>query len=328
MLDEGTPIFLQIADQLSSDIVDGTLAEGDRVPSTNEFAAFYRINPATAAKGINVLVDDGDAGKAPRHRHVRRHRRPGPADRAAPQGICRAVRRSTGHRGQTARHRHRGIDRDDPAPTRSDQIRADHRTPSNAIGRRRGVMTPIVAGRPRHPPLPRDHRTGRRVSTALQADTITGLLGPQRRRQVHPDADHHRPGVRQLGHGPGRRAEPAGERRRARPDDVRQGEPDLSRHQGQARAGSRVLVLPELGCRAGRSADGGLRAARPTGPSRSCPAACIPRSASSSGWPPGPRSPCSTSPTWAWMRWPGRSSTTGCWPITPSTRGRCCCPPT
>ena len=29
------------------------------MPSTNEFAAFYRINPATAAKGINLLVDDG-----------------------------------------------------------------------------------------------------------------------------------------------------------------------------------------------------------------------------------------------------------------------------
>ena len=59
VLDEGTPLFLQIAERLSSDIVDGTLPEGSRVPSTNEFAAFYRINPATAAKGINVLVDDG-----------------------------------------------------------------------------------------------------------------------------------------------------------------------------------------------------------------------------------------------------------------------------
>jgi len=59
VLEEGTPLFLQIAGQLSSDIVDGTLAEGSRVPSTNEFAAFYRINPATAAKGINMLVDSG-----------------------------------------------------------------------------------------------------------------------------------------------------------------------------------------------------------------------------------------------------------------------------
>ena len=58
-LDEGTPLFVQIAEQLADDIVDGALAEGARVPSTNELAAFYRINPATAAKGINLLVDDG-----------------------------------------------------------------------------------------------------------------------------------------------------------------------------------------------------------------------------------------------------------------------------
>jgi DNA-binding transcriptional regulator YhcF (GntR family) len=59
VLDDGAPIFSQIAERLSEDIADGTLAEGDRVPSTNELAAFYRINPATAAKGINVLTDNG-----------------------------------------------------------------------------------------------------------------------------------------------------------------------------------------------------------------------------------------------------------------------------
>jgi len=57
-LDQGTPLFVQIAEQLADDIVDGVLPEGARVPSTNELAAFYRINPATAAKGINLLVDD------------------------------------------------------------------------------------------------------------------------------------------------------------------------------------------------------------------------------------------------------------------------------
>ena len=59
MLDDGAPIFSQVAERLAGDIAEGTLAEGDRVPSTNELAAFYRINPATAAKGINVLTDDG-----------------------------------------------------------------------------------------------------------------------------------------------------------------------------------------------------------------------------------------------------------------------------
>src|ERR1700753_2535782 len=58
-LDEGTPLFVQVADRLAGEIADGGLAEGERVPSTNELAAFYRINPATAAKGINTLADDG-----------------------------------------------------------------------------------------------------------------------------------------------------------------------------------------------------------------------------------------------------------------------------
>lgn len=59
MLDEGTPLFVQIAGQVADEIADGSLPEGGRVPSTNEFAAFHRINPATAAKGINALIDDG-----------------------------------------------------------------------------------------------------------------------------------------------------------------------------------------------------------------------------------------------------------------------------
>jgi GntR family transcriptional regulator len=59
VLDDGAPIFSQIAERLADDIAEGALAEGARVPSTNELAAFYRINPATAAKGINVLIDEG-----------------------------------------------------------------------------------------------------------------------------------------------------------------------------------------------------------------------------------------------------------------------------
>ena len=58
-MDESRPIFLQIAEQIENDIVSGALAEETQVPSTNEFAAFYRINPATAGKGVNLLVDAG-----------------------------------------------------------------------------------------------------------------------------------------------------------------------------------------------------------------------------------------------------------------------------
>lgn len=59
MVDDGRPIFVQIAGMIENDIIDGRLAEDTQVPSTTEFAAFHRINPATAGKGINLLVDDG-----------------------------------------------------------------------------------------------------------------------------------------------------------------------------------------------------------------------------------------------------------------------------
>jgi GntR family transcriptional regulator len=58
-LDEGTALFVQVAERFAGEIADGGLAEGERVPSAKELAVFYRINPATAAKGINVLADDG-----------------------------------------------------------------------------------------------------------------------------------------------------------------------------------------------------------------------------------------------------------------------------
>ena len=58
-MDESRPIFQQIAEQIENDIISGALPEETQVPSTNEFAAFHRINPATAGKGVNLLVDTG-----------------------------------------------------------------------------------------------------------------------------------------------------------------------------------------------------------------------------------------------------------------------------
>ena len=58
-MDDSRPIFQQIAEQIENDIISGTLPEETQVPSTNEFATFHRINPATAGKGVNVLVDEG-----------------------------------------------------------------------------------------------------------------------------------------------------------------------------------------------------------------------------------------------------------------------------
>ncbi|PQM73564.1 GntR family transcriptional regulator [Corynebacterium sp. J010B-136] len=53
------PLFRQIASLVEDSIVDGVLAEGARAPSTNELADFHSINPATARKGLNLLVDVG-----------------------------------------------------------------------------------------------------------------------------------------------------------------------------------------------------------------------------------------------------------------------------
>jgi GntR family transcriptional regulator len=58
-VDDGRPLFQQIAEQIEASILDGSLAADTQAPSTNELAAFHRINPATAAKGINQLVADG-----------------------------------------------------------------------------------------------------------------------------------------------------------------------------------------------------------------------------------------------------------------------------
>jgi len=59
LIDEKRPIFVQIAERIENDIIAGELPEEAQVPSTNQFASFYQINPATAAKGVNLLVDQG-----------------------------------------------------------------------------------------------------------------------------------------------------------------------------------------------------------------------------------------------------------------------------
>ena len=59
MLDDGKPIFLQIAESIADGVLAGAYPEGTQVPSTNELAAFHRINPATVGKGLGLLVDRG-----------------------------------------------------------------------------------------------------------------------------------------------------------------------------------------------------------------------------------------------------------------------------
>ncbi len=54
-----TPIFLQLSQGLEDEILSGVYREGEQIPSITELAVSYKINPATALKGINLLVDAG-----------------------------------------------------------------------------------------------------------------------------------------------------------------------------------------------------------------------------------------------------------------------------
>ena len=58
-LNDEKSIYLQIGQMIEDSILRGIFLEGERVPSTNELARLYSINPAPAAKGINRLVEQG-----------------------------------------------------------------------------------------------------------------------------------------------------------------------------------------------------------------------------------------------------------------------------
>ncbi len=59
ILTQEKSIYLQISDMIKNDILRDIILEEERVPSTNEFAKLFAINPATAAKGVNILVEEG-----------------------------------------------------------------------------------------------------------------------------------------------------------------------------------------------------------------------------------------------------------------------------
>jgi GntR family transcriptional regulator len=59
LLDSNKPIFIQVREKIEDDIVNNDLKEGEQAPSTNQLVKFYKINHATAAKGINQLVEEG-----------------------------------------------------------------------------------------------------------------------------------------------------------------------------------------------------------------------------------------------------------------------------
>jgi len=56
--EEERPIFIQLAEQLEDGILAGAFPEESQIPSTTEISVRFKMNPATALKGINILVED------------------------------------------------------------------------------------------------------------------------------------------------------------------------------------------------------------------------------------------------------------------------------
>ncbi len=57
--DNEKPIFLQLAEEIEDDILKGIFEEESQIPSTIEIAINFKINPATANRGVNLLVEEG-----------------------------------------------------------------------------------------------------------------------------------------------------------------------------------------------------------------------------------------------------------------------------
>ncbi|WP_457668046.1 GntR family transcriptional regulator [Thiolapillus sp.] len=53
------PIYLQLQERIKSMILDGSLEEGEALPSVRKVAAQFQVNPMTVMKSYQLLVDDG-----------------------------------------------------------------------------------------------------------------------------------------------------------------------------------------------------------------------------------------------------------------------------
>ncbi|MCK5128768.1 MAG: GntR family transcriptional regulator [Clostridiales bacterium] len=58
-MESTVPIYIQIAQGIENDIINGILIENESAYSQYQISREYQINPATAAKGINILVQEG-----------------------------------------------------------------------------------------------------------------------------------------------------------------------------------------------------------------------------------------------------------------------------
>ena len=56
--DDNQPIYWQLRERTVAAILDGTLREGEPLPSVRQVAVDFQINPLTVSKAYQSLVDD------------------------------------------------------------------------------------------------------------------------------------------------------------------------------------------------------------------------------------------------------------------------------
>ena len=56
---DSQPIYWQLKERTITMILDGTLAEGDALPSVRTVASEFQLNPITVSKSYQALVDEG-----------------------------------------------------------------------------------------------------------------------------------------------------------------------------------------------------------------------------------------------------------------------------
>ena len=55
---DSQPIYWQLKERTIAMILDGTLSEGDALPSVRTVASDFQLNPITVSKSYQALVDD------------------------------------------------------------------------------------------------------------------------------------------------------------------------------------------------------------------------------------------------------------------------------
>lgn len=56
---DNTPIYRQLRDRVVAMVLEGTLKEGEALPSVRQVATEYRLNPLTVLKAYQQLSDEG-----------------------------------------------------------------------------------------------------------------------------------------------------------------------------------------------------------------------------------------------------------------------------